>query len=150
MSGVNKLSRLNNHNKFIELRAEYPTLVYEKYDIWEDNDNIKMGFIFKLSEEIVFNPTITINKKNFDFKLGANDKRLKGIVFNIGLIELISYWKCACPPKIVLKAGALTEEQKKWWKKLYYNGLCEFIYINEHFFRKRNEKMEFSHKHYIS
>ena len=46
------------------------------------------------------------------------------------MIELISYWKIACPKKVIIKPFALDEEQIRWWKKLYFNGLGEFFYVN--------------------
>ena len=54
----------------------------------------------------------------------------KNIAFHIGLIELISYWKCTCSPNVIIKCGALNEEQKNWFKKLYYYGLGELFYTN--------------------
>ena len=33
-------------------------------------------------------------------------------------------------PVKILKDNLLTEKQKKWWKKLYFNGLGEFFYRN--------------------
>lgn len=55
---------------------------------------------------------------------------VKNMVFNIGLIELISYWKSTCSPKIIIKCGYLNEEQINWWKKLYFYGLGELLYTN--------------------
>ena len=52
------------------------------------------------------------------------------MVFNIGMIELISYWKCACPENVIIKCGKLTDEQIAFWKKLYFNGLGELFYRN--------------------
>ena len=46
------------------------------------------------------------------------------------MIELISYWKIACPKQVIVKPFALDEEQIRWWKKLYFNGLGEFFYVN--------------------
>ena len=46
------------------------------------------------------------------------------------MTELVSYWKIACPKRVVVKPFALTESQKAFWKKLYYNGLGEFLYLN--------------------
>ena len=52
------------------------------------------------------------------------------MVFHIGLIELISYWKCTCSPEVVIKCGYLNKEQIDWWKKLYFYGLGELFYTN--------------------
>ena len=46
------------------------------------------------------------------------------------MVELVSYWKLACPKTIVVKPFALKLCQKKWWRHLYYNGLGEFRYLN--------------------
>ena len=46
------------------------------------------------------------------------------------MIELISYWKVACPAVVRIKPCYLNKEQVNWWKKLYFNGLGEFFYLN--------------------
>ena len=46
------------------------------------------------------------------------------------MVELISYWKIACPKKVLVSAGPLSREQIQWWKELYYLGLGEFFYTN--------------------
>lgn len=55
---------------------------------------------------------------------------LQTLAFHIGMVELVSYWKMACPKRVVVQPFSLTETQKQWWKKLYYNGLGEFFYLN--------------------
>ena len=52
------------------------------------------------------------------------------MAFNMGLVELISYWKCTCSPNVIIEAGGLDEYQINWFKKLYYYGLGEFFYVN--------------------
>ena len=42
----------------------------------------------------------------------------KNMAFNIGLIELISYWKSTCSPNVIIKAGYINEEQINWFKNL--------------------------------
>ncbi|MCF8367374.1 MAG: hypothetical protein K9H16_16415, partial [Bacteroidales bacterium] len=55
---------------------------------------------------------------------------LQNLAFHIGMVELISYWKAACPPKLIIKAGLIDNVQIIWWKKLWFNGLGEFFYTN--------------------
>ena len=52
------------------------------------------------------------------------------MVFHIGLVELISYWKSVFSPKVIIKCGNLDEKQIEWFKKLYYSGLGELMYTN--------------------
>ena len=51
-------------------------------------------------------------------------------LFNLGMAELISYYKCACPKKVIIKAGRLNDDQIELWKKLFYKGLGEFRFVN--------------------
>jgi hypothetical protein len=78
----------------------------------------------------VFRPTISIPQREFYRWNNLDKSQLDLLVFNIGMIELVSYWKCICSPTIVVKPFALSNEQIAFWKKLYYNGLSEFFYIN--------------------
>ena len=57
--------------------------------------------------------------------------RSRELVFALGLVELISYWKCACPPAVKIHCGALDAEEIAWWKRLWYHGLGEFFYRND-------------------
>ncbi len=122
---------MNNHNKFLELRKEYKFLSFEKYEILEDFDSIKVVYLFNLSDKIFFKPYFKILKKEFSFLINVNDIKFHNLVFNIGMIELISYWKAACPKVIRIFKYNLYEKQILWWKKLYFNGLGEFFYTNK-------------------
>lgn len=121
---------MNNNQKFKTLREKYPDFIYEKYDISQDEENMILTFYFDIPGLTSFEPKIKIKKKNI---LNDNVKQeyLSYFVFHIGLIESISYFKCTCSPNIKIKAGYINEEQISWLKKLYYNGLGEFLYTNQ-------------------
>ena len=118
----------NNQDKFIEFREKYPLFEFHDYEIKVDNDALVMKFDFRVGESVRFAPQMRLNAgvyaRDVDFS------ELEGLVFHIGLIELISYWKSVCSPKILIHHFRLDEEQQKWWKKLYYKGLGEFFYQN--------------------
>ena len=114
---------------FIHLREKYKEFIYKDYKIYEEEDLIKMEFVFEIPNLEIFTPTIQIEKRNINFK-SINNDFVKNLAFNIGMIELISYWKCACPKNVIIECGTLTSEQISWFKKLYYYGLGEFRYIN--------------------
>ena len=114
-------------NKFEELRTKYPDFIYEKYEINENNNDYEITFYFNIPNLTTFEPKLIIEKEN----VKNNDKNfIEYIVFNIGLVELISYVKCTCSKNIKINCGYLDECQIKWFKKLYYNGLGEFLYRN--------------------
>ena len=110
-------------NKFEQLREKHREFVYESYEINEDS----FVFHFRM-DKYRFDP-----KWSFSPELikNAKDKKLlQYAVFFLGMSELVSYWKCACPPVVKINCGALNDEQIKWWKKLYFNGLGEMFYRN--------------------
>ena len=117
------------NEKFLKFRENYPDFIYESYNILENSDNYEITYKFSIPALEEFNHKIVIpkyivkrNEINKDF--------LNNIVFNIGLAELISYYKCVCSKNIIIKCGYLNNEQINWFKKLYYNGLGEFLYRN--------------------
>ena len=121
---------IDNSLKFIELREKHTEFIYEDYLIKEDNDYIYLEFKFKITNLKAFTPIIKIKKKNYIKLSTENNITAKKLAFHIGLIELISYWKCTCSKKVIIKCGFLNEEQIKWFKKLYFYGLGELFYQN--------------------
>ena len=118
------------HDKFQGLREEYPVFVYEKYDFTLSGKGLQGVFHFHLGNKYSFRPTFFIPRKKWFLPDNEILPYLPSLVFHIGMIELLSYWKAACPPVVEVRAGGLTKEQKAWWAALYYKGLGEFLYVN--------------------
>ncbi len=120
---------MNNQEKFNQFREQYKEFIFDKYEITYDQDNMNIKYYFNIPGLTWFYPEIKINKKYIS---NSNIKQdyLNDLVFHIGLVELVSYFKCACPKEVIIKCGYLNEDQIKWFKKLYYNGLGEFLYTN--------------------
>ena len=120
---------MDKSSSFKQYRKTYKEFYYNSYSIEEDNETIYIQYEFEIAGLTKFEPKIKILKKQLNFK-EINSNYVKNMVFHIGLIELISYWKSTCSPKIIIKCGYLNEEQIKWWKKLYFYGLGELFYTN--------------------
>ena len=112
---------------FEELRSKYTEFIYDKYKIEDLENSIKITYYFEIPGLTSFRPTYEIDKKFIKNEINNFDKYL---IFHIGLVELISYWKAAVPKTVIIKAGYLDEEQISFFKKLYYYGLGEFFYVN--------------------
>lgn len=111
---------------FEELRNKYPNFIYEKYEINELEDKYELKYYFSIPGLTEFNPIVRLPKSN-----NTLDRELfEYLVFHIGLVELVSYFKCTCSPNVIINAGYIDENQVEWFKKLYYLGLGEFRYIN--------------------
>lgn len=121
---------MNKFKEFNRYRQDYKEFLYNDYSIKEDEDAIYIEYDFEITNLTKFSPKLKILKKGMNFKSIDSDY-VKNMVFHIGLIELISYWKSTCSPKIIIKCGYLNQEQINWWKKLYFYGLGELFYTNE-------------------
>lgn len=120
-------------HSFQELRSQYPLFIYNGYDIDVlDNDNaIKICFHFEVEGLCEFNPSIKIDCSNFKILNSHDNVIAQKIIFSLGMVEAISYWKCTCSPKMIVRCGSLSSEDIIWWKNLYWGGLGEFFYKNK-------------------
>ena len=113
------------NEKYQALRQRYPVFEYLAYHHEVTDAGLRLWFDFRMGD-VEFHPTALVERRPFlDFSVDIDD-----IVFNIGMIELVSYWKCACPPVVKVLCGKLSDEQVSFWRKLYWNGLGEFYYTN--------------------
>lgn len=121
---------MENNETYRKLRSQYPVFEYNDFHCKVDADGLRVWFDFKMGD-VEFHPTALIEARPFlnlnDFQLSPFISRL---LFDIGMVELVSYWKCACPPVVKVNCGELSPEQVAFWKKLYWNGLGEFYYTN--------------------
>ena len=124
------LKRTENQYKFDALRKEFSTFTFESQTVKRENGVLSLAFDFNLDDRFHFRPTLVIPARPFFDWEGIPEEQLQALVFQIGMTEMVSYWKIACPKRVVVKPFALTESQKAFWKKLYYNGLGEFLYLN--------------------
>ena len=124
------MNNINNQLKYEKFREEYDFFSYEKYSYRIEDERLKIGFYFNLADKFHFNPQIEIPlDKNLNTENLSRDF-LNNLIFHIGMVELISYWKAVCPKKLIVKPYSLSPEQINWWKKLYFQGLGEFYYVN--------------------
>ena len=113
--------------EFNELREKYSEFIFDKYEIIDNDNIITIKYYFEIPGLTTFTPSYEIEKKLLKKDI---DDFSEYLIFHIGLVELISYWKCVCPKKVIIKAGYINEEQINFFKKLYYYGLGEFFYVN--------------------
>lgn len=123
---------MDNYLKFVEYREAYPSFIYDGFEYSVNQDVLKVQYNFEISSLAKFNPTWEF-KISEDFNIKQNKNLIENCIFNIGMVELLSYWKATCSPKIIVKCAKLTDTQISWWKKLYINGLGEFFYYNQIF-----------------
>lgn len=110
-------------DKYNELRNKYDTFIYDSYEIEELENTTKITYNFIVPSLTQYKPTLEVKK----FKI---DSFTKNLIFHIGLVELVSYWKATCSKNVIIKAGYINKEQIEFFKKLYFYGLGELFYTN--------------------
>lgn len=113
--------------KTLDELKKYDTFRYQKYDIEYLDNVIKIKFYFKIDnlEEFVTKLEIPCSNKEL------NKEFIEYLVFNIGLVESISYWKCVCSLNYIIECGGIDSKQESFFRKLFYYGLGEFFYVNK-------------------
>lgn len=124
------MKRIENQQRFDAFREEFKTFTFYKQEVDLEDGVLKMAFHFSLDERYYFHPTMTIPQRPLYHWESIPMHQLESLAFHIGMVELVSYWKLACPKTIVVKPFDLKLCQKKWWRHLYYEGLGEFRYLN--------------------
>ena len=124
------------------LRRQYPQFIYKSYEMEEDGRECRITYRFEIPGLSSFAPVWRFPKAAGDTRLWAEDRLMQDMVFSLGMVELVSYWKIACPPRVIVEAGFLGQEQMEWWKDLYYNGLGEFFYVNQIWEARQDDFMD--------
>jgi len=114
-------------DKYLEFKNKYPNFYYHGFNIEEKENEIFITYDFEIENLMRFNPTLKVPR---DKNISYDKKLLEKIVFSAGLAEIPSYWKPTCSNNIIIECGYLDDKQISWLKKLIFNGLGEFFYIN--------------------
>ena len=130
MQKIHDLKHTENQHRFDALREEYKNFTFYRQEVSLDGGVLNMTFHFSLDDRYYFHPTMSIPARPFFHWESIPKSQLESLAFHIGMVELVSYWKLACPKTIVVKPFDLKLCQKKWWRHLYYQGLGEFRYLN--------------------
>lgn len=112
-------------DKYLELSSKYDTFIYDSYKVYKEDNKLKVDYHYIIKDLEDFNTTLSIDESEIKNK-NIDNNMLEYLAFHIGLVELLSYYKCVCSKNIIIKCGYLNDEQINWFKKLYYNGLGSF------------------------
>lgn len=111
-----------------DLRIKYPKFIYKNYSWSVNNSNLDITYNFSVGE-YNFSPKLIFKVVDKE-KISQIKSSIDSLVFNIGLVELLSYWKAFVSPEIIVECGSLDTYQTSWWKDLLINGMGQFFYEN--------------------
>jgi len=119
-----------------KLRLTYKEFVYKSYSYNLVEGDLLLSFVYTIKPDISFEHKVIIKDAGKTAKK-LDNKVLENLIFNIGLVEIPSYWKTTCSPVIKIEAGKLDGWQIEWWRKLFMNGMMQYFYTNKIDFRNK-------------
>ncbi len=121
---------INNSGKFNELRNRFHEFHYRNFTYSLINNELKINFHFLIDDFVSFRPSLTFQNCEFYHFEKIKEEQMRSLIFHIGMVELVSYWKALVPKKVIIHPYFLNEDQLNFWRKLYFHGLGEFFYLN--------------------
>lgn len=121
---------MENQQKYDALRRQYPVFYYHGFSVSREGAGLRVQYDFEIQNLCAFHPTLWMDVSHLALQNPWDSQAARRILFSLGMVELISYWKCACPPRVIVECGGLDGDDLAFWKKLYFNGLGEFFYRN--------------------
>ena len=97
--------------QYLSLREQYPRFAYRGYEIEENDSCLKITYRFETLGLSEFAPVWVFPKAEGDCRRWSEDRLMQDMIFSLGMVELVSYWKIACPPIVTVEAGWLNQDQ---------------------------------------
>lgn len=133
----------DHRDLYARLRRQYPLFVYEGYEtlpLQADKAVYSLHVRYRFvvydaegKEAFVFRPEWRVPARPFYAADNVPPALWRNLLFQLGLAELVSYWKATASPVVEIRCPAgivLDEAAVAFWQKLYFNGLGEYFYLN--------------------
>jgi hypothetical protein len=92
---------------------------------------LRLEYVFSIAPNITFTPHIVVPLVDTTTAAAlVHDDSVRRLTFLIGMVELLSYWKLTCSPRIEIEAGYLNATELAYWEHLIRYGLGEFFFLN--------------------
>jgi hypothetical protein len=127
----------------LRLKKNLPAFNLLRFISWsvkKAQNDLLVSFSLELStkdhaHKVQFAPEVTLQGLASDF-FALTPKVQANTIFNLGLAELVSYWKTSCPNQIEILAEHYYSQNQatallKWWHSVFIFGLGEFFYVNK-------------------
>lgn len=115
----------NIMNKLENLRSQHEKITFQSFTHSISKSTLNIEFKYFITPDLDFTHKLSIDFCDLKFKEPSPK-----LIFLLGVMELVSYWKLTCPSVIEIKCGSLSDYEKSWFKNLYRSGLGEFFFVN--------------------
>ena len=87
------MEQQNRQEKFNQLRRDFKVFYFDGFEYDFHDDKLQIQFHFRVDEFVNFNPRIDIPRREFLHHKHLRKDDIELMIFHIGMVELISYWK---------------------------------------------------------
>ncbi len=128
--------------KYLSIRENYPDFYFKNFDFKKRGQDFFINFYFEVpskEEKKKFKFCHLIKIKNIDLEKinKIPQETIENFIFNIGISEILNYWKLFCSKNIFLPFF-LSDEQLKFWKKFFIKSMGQYFFENEINFKEKN------------
>ncbi|MDI9469761.1 MAG: hypothetical protein QM296_06100 [Bacillota bacterium] len=113
-----------------QLRTRYPIFLVHRPRWQLTATELLIHFDFEIPGLASFAPRLSFPLSATSQAAGLPPEWIERLARDLALIEMISYWKCCCPPEVQLEGWQLSSDEAAWWYQVYRHGLGEFFYRN--------------------
>jgi hypothetical protein len=103
------------------------SFIYQKYTYENKDEYFVIKYYYEIKNIETFIHQIKVPKKIIKNK----GKNFEKIIFELGIMEMINYYKLTLSKEIIIKCGFLNQKQKAFFKKTFKKGLSELLYRNK-------------------
>ncbi len=115
-----------------DLQKKHPVFYYQSFSYQFDSQStLTCSFVYQLQNGPQFTHQVIyhqVDQSHFQRQPAA---LLDNLIFNLGLAEMLSYWKLSASPTIQINCGQFSPEQLSFWQSLLIHGLGEYFYLNQ-------------------
>lgn len=115
-----------------DLQKKHPVFYYQSFSYQFDaQSDLICSFVYQLQNGPRFTHQVIYHQVNQAHFQQQSSALLENLVFNLGLAEMLSYWKLSASPTIQINCGQFSLEQLPFWQNLFIHGLGEYFYLNQ-------------------
>lgn len=116
---------------FHDLQTKHPCFIYRQFQYQLQAQNLLAQFTYQLENGPTFTHQVTFYQVDEELFHVQDQQLLDQLVFNLGLVEMFSYWKLAASPVVKIDCGGLNSAQIDFWHQLCLNGMGEYLFVNQ-------------------
>lgn len=107
----------------------FQTFYFTGYDF--DPDTLRASFFYSFDHEIDFMEIIDFACPGFTPISTIDPEIMNTLLFHLSLAVGVSYYKLYPTKNLVIESGSLNEDQQRFRKDFYIQGLGEFFFRND-------------------